>query len=347
MRLLCLHLVTLLAAGSSDVTQDLLQYSKISAQMALSISQQAELHAHRAFLAKKSKSGSKDGCPPCAGKAYAEACPAEWIETRSGTCIAPSSYAGSCARQQSFWSGSAVDKQEAERVCQICWRCPQEAGCVRDWNRPCPYGYSAAVAGQDAQGLTGESTCIADQTYEGTCEQRVEFASIEDKHVFAERCGVAWPCATRCEENLHSQCPEEWVHVGGEVCKAPASYRVAGCSGSQSFHGWTPRMKTEYAERCKVVWPCEREEMMDGAFEDALCSKLELEQCPQTWTMSQNGFCQPSPGSTSPCTIAVEVNTMNAEQKLAWAGGCLLAWPCKWEVEDGFSSVPRVAFGHE
>eukprot|EP00747_Dinoflagellata_sp_TGD_P196033 gnl/TRDRNA2_/TRDRNA2_65635_c0_seq1.p1 gnl/TRDRNA2_/TRDRNA2_65635_c0~~gnl/TRDRNA2_/TRDRNA2_65635_c0_seq1.p1 ORF type:complete len:143 (+),score=8.80 gnl/TRDRNA2_/TRDRNA2_65635_c0_seq1:172-600(+) len=60
---------------------------------------------------------------------------------------------------------------------------PKYMACIRNWDAPCPLGYSPSDDG-----------CAADAMYEGPCEQQLRFSTKEQKMEFAKRCKTNWPC---------------------------------------------------------------------------------------------------------------------------------------------------------
>lgn len=234
-----------------------------------------------------------------------------------------------------------MDKQEAEVACDFCWPCSGEGGCERDWNRPCPHGYAAEPIDFRAYGETVRPTCVADVNYDGACEALVQFAHEGDKKEFAERCGVSWPCKSRCQGS-GSTCPLDWTHIGDGVCAAPKYFQAEGCRLLQGFRGWTPTMKSEFAQRCGVAWPCPTTsgvDHVDGPVRSgtAACTELNMAPCPFAWRSSATGVCRPPEFSTGPCSQPLQAAAMTVEEKLRWAGDCLLPWDCN----DGIRSGPR------
>merc|ERR1712050_773692 len=77
---------------------------------------------HEALLTKKAI-WLNTGCETCAGKDYSQLCPAGWQEMQDGACKAPAEYTGFCKHQQTFLLETAVEKEEAELSCGVCWPC--------------------------------------------------------------------------------------------------------------------------------------------------------------------------------------------------------------------------------
>merc|ERR1712066_1052509 len=149
-----------------------------------------------------------------------------------------------------------------------------------------------------------------------------------DKRKFADRCSVSWPCREICDGDL-SSCPFGWTLIGDAVCAAPRSYNK--CQLLQGFRGWTDHMKFDYAHKCGVSWPCLAKDVadnVDGPVVSAACTELNMAPCPLAWTSSKNGVCHPPTIAAGLCTQPIQTGSMTVEQKLAWAGDCLLMWPC-------------------
>ena len=316
---------------SASVILDLKTYplkAKIPPEISIVISKAVATKASEAYVTKNTHVNS--ACPECNGKEYSEPCPASWAENQDGTCQAPVAYHGACAPHQTFVGASALDKQEAELACDVCWPCPEEPGCARDWSWPCPYGYTAEPIEFNAYvDASGPPTCIANLDYQGDCEDLVRFDGDGDKQQFATRCSVRWPCTSACENHVQSVCPYGWTHIGNMICAAPAHYKEDGCNLLQSFHGWSAEMKTDYSRRCHVVWPCQETDEGYGSVRMSKCEELNLGSCPHEWTPTPDGVCHPPAVATGPCTEAKQLGTLTKTEMLSWAGSCLLSWPCK------------------
>lgn len=320
----------LVCAKSVDLEGLVPRTAKISLESAVEIAKEAAATVHRANLpghARVELGGA--GCPSCV-KDFSEPCPSSWLEQRDGTCRAPSTYKGICAKTQTFMGGSTIDKQEAENACGVCWPCLSENACERDWQLPCPHGYTAEPIEVNSYADATGTTCVADLGYQGGCESAVAFASAVEKQQFAERCEVSWPCRSTCAQTGMTLCPYDWNNIGDGICAAPSYYKMKGCSLLQSFQGWTPEMKADYADRCHVTWPCQEEgKSIDGSIKSSPCAALTLDSCPLSWTPSPEGVCNPPSFAVGLCTQPVQVGSMTTEEKLRWAGDCLLLWPCE------------------
>merc|ERR1712232_1487326 len=90
--------------------------------------------------------------------------------------------------EMSFRGTSAVEKEEIELACGVCWPCDDENACVRNWALPCPNQYSQVETESGAIG------CVADIDASSKCESEITFGDEDDKRKFAERCGISWAC---------------------------------------------------------------------------------------------------------------------------------------------------------
>merc|ERR1712050_778260 len=71
-----------------------------------------------------------------------------------------------------------------------------DAVCDRDYDAPCPDGWSSV-----------DSECTAPPSYDGGCSG-ASFASISDKSKFAENCDAPWPCKDACTSGHdYTGCP--------------------------------------------------------------------------------------------------------------------------------------------
>lgn len=333
------------AAVSAQWREPLLKAAKVSAQEAQAMSEASEAGARKAF-GMRSRPHIQTACTPCAEKDYSEPCPAGWRDLEGGGCVAPPGYHGMCSVQQSFVGGSALEKEEVEAICGVCWPCKGAAGCARDWSAACPHGFSKASIELDEFADAPGNTCNSDLAYEGPCAGQVSFGSLAEKQAFADRCQVSWPCQTHCEGHVPSRCPVAWRHIGDGMCVAPPDFKVAGCRLVRSFEGWTPGMKTVFAEQCQVTWPCEpapntSAPLVDGPARDDSCQlDLAPTACPRSWARGLDGLCEPSHGTLGPCARPTRFDAMSVEQKIMWASDCFARWKCVGEPAEGAERAP-------
>jgi len=335
-----LHLLFVVVHGWHE---PLLQGVKMGPDERQAVTKEVQSSARKTFLARSKRIGSDEsspGCAMCVEKDYQNPCPSGWMEAKGGMCRAPAGYAGVCNTRQSF---TGADKREAEMLCGLCWPCKEEAsGCVRNWDAPCPHGYSPVdIPYYEYANATG-TTCARDIEYEGLCEQEVTLEDVDAKREFAERCEVSWPCKTHCEHSLASQCPEDWSAIGDSLCVAPNNFKVSGCQLLQYFGGWSASMKAAFATKCKVVWPCEADTPQtiqdEGPVVHADCTDLDLtaDSCPRFWYRREDGFCEPPPTLGGACAASKDFRGMSSEQKILWSSECFVDWKCVGEhVADG------------
>lgn len=201
-------------------------------------------------------------CPVCVDKDFSEPCPLGWHHLGEGRCSAPTKYTGICNRTQYFIGSTVEEKMEAEFSCSVCWPCKvaadAESICNRQWHLPCPSGYSPKDIPYNEFGATEGMTCVQDLLHDGPCEYEVSFADDDAKFAFAARCRTSWPCESGCED-IPTNCPIDWIHIGRGSCVAPNSYKTAvpGCALLQDFRGWKPKMKREFSVKCQVQWSCD------------------------------------------------------------------------------------------
>lgn len=320
--------------------EPMLRGMKIPLKDTNKLSEEIEVKALKAASAE-AKTPIQTGCPTCLEKDFSEACPLGWTQTNHGMCEAPFEYDGLCRRRQSFQGGSAMGKIEVELSCGVCWPCKDSTGCLRNWALPCPDGYSLKDIPINEYANASGNVCLADLGYDGPCEPEVSFEDARAKQLFAERCKTSWACNSHCETRVNSRCPQEWTHIGGDLCVAPATYKVPGCKSVRSFRGWTAEMKTNFSEACRVSWPCESDEdkdklqSHDGPVREATC-ELDLSRysCPRSWSRRADGFCEPPPDPSNSCEVAKKFDGLSAEEKILWASDCLVDWPCIGEVTE-------------
>lgn len=322
--------------------------AKISDEEREQMSKEVAVTSRRAYAPTKARVAKfleaeaplEKACPKCADKDYSDPCPLAWAALADGRCVAPAGYAGECSEDQSFIGSSAAEKMELEITCGICWPCArggesEAAMCRRDWAQPCPNGYSPQDIPYNEFRDADATTCAAELLYEGECEQQVIFKDVVAKQEFSERCQTSWPCHQTCGDS-YAACPDGWESVGDGLCMAPESYKANGCPLLQGFHGWSNGMKTDFAEKCGVSWPCSTAaEAQRGD-----CQQLDLSSCPRRWAAMGGGGCAAPPDIRGDCAEA-ELANMSDEQKLTFAADCGVEWPCFGEIVNVGPAAPR------
>ncbi len=150
-------------------------------------------------------------------------------------------------------------------------------------------------------------------------------------HVDLPQCRVEWAeIGGGCSHDRSAACPFGW-YPNGDECLAPLTYDV--CSNRKSFGGVTPAAKGDWAQNCKVEWPCR---------ERRHCSKAYSAPCPADWYAFNGGASCASPptygGNCAPVLHGL-LDLTNAE-KVAIEGKCEFDWPCAGEV---YASVLQAA----
>lgn len=342
--LLCLSSLTLVLSGWEAPLEST---AKISPEEREQMSKNASASSRKAYAPTKgriaqflaSDSHMKQACPICGDKDYSDPCPLDWTELSDGRCKAPSLYKGDCNKLQTFLGSTVAAKIELELSCAVCWPCTKvgadaTAACVRDFTKPCPYGYTPQDISYNEFREAAGITCAADALfYEGECEQQVLFKDLQAKQEFSERCQTSWPCIHTCQGAL-TACPNGWQPAGDGLCVAPEFYKVDGCPLLQRFRGWTNAMKIDFAHTCGVDWLCSQNVKMDEEY----CQELDFSSCPQDWITKDGTRCAPSPDAQGVCVEAarasggVEMASMSTEQKIRWSTDCGIEWPCKGET---------------
>lgn len=324
----------------------------MTAEDGIQLGRSVQISARQEFLAQRRKAASpqrgnlSSRCDACVDRDYQSLCPVGWNATRDGMCIASASYHGVCKKMQSF---SGADKRESEILCEVCWPCKESVdACERNWDAPCPQGYSLKDIPFDEFADAPGSACVMDLGGDVLCEQEISFADHPSKMEFARRCDVSWPCKRQCGNDIFEGCPEEWTDIGDGLCVAPNNYKVSGCQLVQKFQGWSAQLKSAFAEKCKVVWFCGDHASHDDLEQDGPAVENRCEQvdvgigsCPRFWKSREDGWCIPPIDLEGPCNAPKDLRGLTAQQKLLWASGCLLDWKCVGESGGGQAAGPR------
>jgi CPW-WPC domain-containing protein len=118
-------------------------------------------------------------------KDYSVTCPLGWADAGDGSkCLAPFGYQGPCGDSVQF-GGLAPHQKEA--LAHDCGAAFAVAGsCAADFSQACPEGWFDK----------GDAGCEAPSSYTGRCVRSKDFSRISagGKALFADACGVTWPC---------------------------------------------------------------------------------------------------------------------------------------------------------
>ena len=137
---------------------------------------------------------------------YSACCPEGWVEVGDGTnCLAPIEYTGNCPAKMSYAGLSPLEKSMQALECNSFFPCT--GSCAKDYEQPCPDGWTAEAAG----------ACTAPDSYAGRCVRRQVFGLFNElqKASWAASCGVSWPCrAGRHGTSLSQALPRELRNKG-------------------------------------------------------------------------------------------------------------------------------------
>lgn len=187
------------------------------------------------------------------------------------------------------------------------------SSCVVDYDSPCPAGWNIA----------GDLECRAPLSYTGPCGVVAQMASadVDGKQQIERNCSVAWPCFDDCSQNFSaSACPVGWIHLGNDLCEAPALYR-GNCLTRVRM--WDESFKLDFAARCDVHWPCVKD-----------CVENFGNECPQDWRII-NGICVAETGVyNGPCAPFADLLGMTQDEKYQWAAACAVDFPCSTTSND-------------
>lgn len=179
---------------------------------------------------------------------WAASCPEGWMSNDAGTCAAPASYRGPCAKKAERFD-AVISKRRFAETCHAAWPCDDECTNGRDYSMTCPQRWED----------TGGGFCSAPAGFRTKCATLYDFAEMETsvKQELAATCGFSWPCKMECAQDYSKSCPEDWseVPMNPGFCTAPPTY--AGiCSYGVNTTTMTLGQKRSFARKCGVQFPC-------------------------------------------------------------------------------------------
>ena len=196
-----------------------------------------------------------------------------------------------------------------------------EAQCVRDYNAPCPTGWTDLGDG---------GSCAAPVTYDGPCGGALSFKGLaaHEKMQLADSCGVSFACAGACAADYAQPCPDGWAVDAAGACAAPAAY-VGPCVGGKHFGQYAGADKAAFEVACGVRWACRRpwsESRPPSASQG--CVADFAAPCPRDWS-SRNGVCAAPASYSGPCPVFWSFRGYDAEEKQVVVDQCGVSWPCQ------------------
>ncbi|GFE54215.1 cpw-wpc domain-containing, putative [Babesia ovis] len=137
-------------------------------------------------------------------KDYTQPCAEGWAESSvlARVCEAPISYYGPCATNVAFMD-TKEDKIKLEEMCHIKWPC--FSYCREDDLTGCPKFW-----------YLEDGFCKPSAGYHGRCSEPADLTKMHEteRTLWGNRCGVQWPCKTKCKNNYKAKCPEGWQPTG-------------------------------------------------------------------------------------------------------------------------------------
>jgi len=184
---------------------------------------------------------------------------------------------------------------------------PNDDICDRDYEAPCPNGWSPAG-----------KKCIAPKAYTGGCKSIEAFDDMDEvqKRQWAQSCNSEWACKDQCRRDYNRLCPDTWTDVGAGFCEAPASLQ-SDCLSRYKFDVYSIDQKERLASVCMITWPCE-----------VPCAKNYAAQCPDGWSSGDKGMCLAPSSYAGPCDYGLNTTLLDAPQKVAFSSKCAADWPC-------------------
>lgn len=180
---------------------------------------------------------------------YSVLCPEGWIPREDGTCVATSSYKGSCDKVLYLKNLDRSMKEIQEEKCNFHYPCVHN--CEKNYDDLCPNSWMPV----------SENECAPSENYHGSCKQNYIFKNknIEEKQQFEKLCEVSYSCVQNCKRDYSSNCPIGWketlIH-----CLAPSSYNY-NCS-KVIQKDLTENEKIMLSKKCNIFWPCSNYEVL-------------------------------------------------------------------------------------
>ncbi|CEL94257.1 unnamed protein product [Vitrella brassicaformis CCMP3155] len=205
--------------------------------------------------------------PPECQRDYSVQCSKSFFPV-STQCWAKPSYSGPCERKQRGMAQMSDEQKESWSIaCEDNYPClPEQCPRGTDWERTCPAGWRHVSGG----------LCVAPADFD-QCDAKVQFAafSLQDKHAFAQKCGVRWPCRRlSCARDYSSVCPEYWHDEGDSICHANPNIYTGPCPMYANLTGFDNELKENFEIVCFVAWPCA-----------SLCERDFSAKCPLAWRL--------------------------------------------------------------
>lgn len=142
-------------------------------------------------VAKRAWSSACSAPWPCRdacelGHDYDGLCPLGWVQTSDGICHGPESDDPRCPEVFKFDDMHVQQKQSLTVLCNISWPC--RTACSRNFSAVCPEEW--------LEHPLGHGVCTAPDSYAGNCASVVSTTHMShvQKHEFALRCSIAFPC---------------------------------------------------------------------------------------------------------------------------------------------------------
>ncbi|SBT81026.1 CPW-WPC family protein, putative [Plasmodium malariae] len=197
---------------------------------------------------------------------------------------------------------------------------PNEEVCEINYAELCPEGWSNFGDGE---------SCLSPINYTGGCDKKVSFKNYTaiNKYVFSIKCSTSWPCINKCTQNYSEECPENWILINKNICKAPKNYK-GKCIKEKMFSKFSESEKKIWAEKCDVNWPC---------YEKTYNLKVV---CPIDWKIHPNNKSCIAPTSyIGPCMSIMYLHNLKDNEKLSLIKKCNIEWPIHEKKEVDLSSL--------
>ncbi|SCP03629.1 CPW-WPC family protein, putative [Plasmodium malariae] len=197
---------------------------------------------------------------------------------------------------------------------------PNEEVCEINYAELCPEGWSNFGDGE---------SCLSPINYTGGCDKKVSFKNYTaiNKYVFSIKCSISWPCINKCTQNYSEECPENWILINKNICKAPKNYK-GKCIKEKMFSKFSESEKKIWAEKCDVNWPC---------YEKTYNLKVV---CPIDWKIHPNNKSCIAPTSyIGPCKSIMYLHNLKDNEKLSLIKKCNIEWPIHEKKEVDLSSL--------
>lgn len=181
--------------------------------------------------------------------------------------------------------------------------------CSRNYREHCPLNWKFD---------SDKITCIAPDSYIGSCEKRMSSAiDITEKKKKEKECSFFWRCENNCVQDMENFiCPLYWEQIDDVTCQAPSNY-TGKCLNTMKFGSMGNKEKVIYSNLCDVMWPCKEK-----------CEHDYSVLCPEGWLEKEKEYCVASNLYKGNCDKILHLKNFDKSMKEIYEDKCNFSYPC-------------------